>query len=269
MPTAEVNGVRLYYESTGQGPAVLFLHGYTGSGDDWRYQAPAVSRTHRAITLDYRGHRNSQAPQTEEDYSIEIFSEDVRSLLECLDVTACCLVGHSMGGFTALQFALDHPEMVKGLVLVDTSSGEFETVPGFAELRAKLDELARTEGMEAAFEYEASHNPVRVERFRKHPEFHEVTRRKMMQTSVDGYIYTARSFRKWKPVTGRLGEITAPTLIFWGDEDSAFLKPSRTLESGIRGSQLITVNGAGHNPHEEAPGIFNKALLPFLEGLAW
>ena len=211
----------------------------------------------------------SQAPAAEAEYSIPLFSEDVHALLRMLGVDRCCLVGHSMGGFISLQLALDHPDMVGALVLVDTSSGDFERAPGYAELRARLDELARNEGLEAAFEYDAANNPMRIERFRRHPELREVARQRVMSTSVDGYIYVARSFGKWRPVTDRLREIRVPTLIFWGEEDTPFLKASRTLEEAINGAELVTVAGVGHSPHEEAPALFNEKLLSFLSRVEW
>jgi pimeloyl-ACP methyl ester carboxylesterase len=267
MPILKVNNVDIYYEQSGEGEAIVFLHGYTGSSRDWANQIPLVLKNFTTIAVDHRGHGQSEAPVAEDDYSIDIFSEDVYALLRELGIDRCCLVGHSMGGFMALQFVLDHPEMVKALVLVDTSSGEWELVPGYAELRAKLDEIARNEGMEAAFEYDAANNPGRIERFTKHPELREVARQRVMNTSVDGYIYIARSFRKWKPVTGRLKEIEVPTLIFWGDEDAPFEKPSKILKDSIRGAELITVNGAGHSPHEEAADLFNEVFSSFLAKL--
>ena len=169
----------------------------------------------------------------------------------------------------ALQFVLDHPEMVKALVLVDTSSGDWDVVPGYAELRAKLDEIARAEGTEAALEYDCANNPARIERFTKHPELKEVARQRVKNTSVDGYIYVARSFGKWAPVTDRLNEINVPTLIFWGDEDAPFKRPSRMLNDSIKGSELITAHGAGHSPHEEAPDFFNDILSSFLSEVKW
>ena len=269
MPTIKVNNFDLYYEQSGSGEAVVFLHGYTGSSQDWANQVPLVARDHMTIAVDHRGHGKSEAPTAEEKYSIPLFSEDVHALLKELGVNRCCLAGHSMGGFMALQFALDHPEMVRALVLVDTSSGDFERVPGYEEMRAKLDEIARNEGMEAAFEYDAVNNQMKVEKFKKHPEMRELGRQRYMNTSVDGYIYIARSFGKWKPVTDRLGEIKAPTLIFWGDEDAPFNKPSQVLKESISGAELITVPGVGHSPHEEAPDFFNKTLLGFLAGIKW
>lgn len=269
MPHQNVNGVNIYYEQTGDGEAVVFLHGYTGSGRDWANQLPVVSKKFRALTVDHRGHGNSEAPTQEDDYSINILSEDVYALLGALGVKRCCLVGHSMGGFTALQFALDHPGMVNALVLVDTSSGEWDIAPGYAELRAKLDEIARNEGMEAAFEYDCANNPARIERFQKHPELRDVARQRVLNTSVDGYIYIARSFRKWTPVTDRLREVKVPTLIFWGDEDLPFKRPSRILRDSIAGAELITAHGAGHSPHEEVPDFFNEILSSFLSEIKW
>jgi len=264
-----VNNINLYYEQQEQGKPLLFLHGYTGSCDDWKNQVNILPPEYMSIAVDHRGHGQTEALKNEDDYSIKIFSEDVYALLRHLNIDQCCLVGHSMGGFMSLQFVLDHPDMVKALVLVDTSSGDFERAPGFDELRAKLDELARTEGLEAAFEYDAANNPIRIDRFKKHPELREITKQKVLNTSVDGYIYVARTFGRWPSVTARLPEIKVPTLIFLGEEDAGFIKASQTMKDNIPSSELVTIPGVGHSPHEEAPDLFNKALLDFLSKLKW
>lgn len=267
MPQVQLNQVHLYYETVGAGKAVLFLHGFTGSGRDWAKQTKAVQNTYQGIALDFRGHGKSEAPAEEKDYSIYLNCEDVYHLLNHLGIDRCCLVGHSMGGFTALQFVLDHPELVSGLVLVDTSSGEWDVIPGYAELRAKLDELTRTEGLEAAFAYDAANNPVRVQRFQKQPEQREIARRKTINTSVNGYIYVPRTFGKWQSVTSRLSEIKVPTIIFRGEDDLGFVKASDILKESIQGAELVVVPEAYHNPHEEAPDFFNEYFLKFLSGL--
>ena len=264
MPLANINNLNLYYESVGQGDAIVFLHGFTGSSKDWRHQMAVVKDRFQGIGLDLRGHGQSQAPNTEDGYSIYLNCDDVRGLLAHLGIDRCCLVGHSMGGFTALQFAMENPEMLWGLVLVDTSSGEWDTAPGYAELRAKLDELARSEGLEAAFEYDAQNNPARIERFEKEPEQREISRAKTLNTAVDAYIYAPRSFRKWQSVTDRLGDITVPTIIFRGEFDAGFIKASDILKERIPGSELVVVPDAYHNPHEEAPDVFNDRFMAFL-----
>jgi pimeloyl-ACP methyl ester carboxylesterase len=200
---------------------------------------------------------------------IPLLAEDILGLLDLLDIRKCCLVGHSIGGFIALQFALSHRNRLAALVLVDTSSGQFGSDPTYAKVRQKLDELARSQGLEAAFEYDAANNPMRIERFKKHPELREISRQKVLMTSVNGYICGPRAIAKWQPVTPRLSEIRVPTLIFWGDEDTAFTEAVKILEKGIAGSALVTVQGVGHNPHEEAPEVFNQALLKFLERVKW
>lgn len=264
MPVMKVNGVGINYEIHGSGETMAFLHGYTGSGRDWAGQVEYFKDRYRLITIDHRGQGGSEAPDREEDYSIEIFSRDAFELLSNLGVNNICLAGHSMGGFTALQFALDHPDMIKALVLVDTSSGSYDMSPEYDELRATIEDLARNEGLEAAFKYDAANNPVRIARFERHPEQKELARRKVMQTSVDGYIYAHRTFSRWKPVTDRLNEIKAPTLIYWGEEDAPFERPSQVLRDSIANSMLVKIPGAGHSPHEEAPDAFNSALDAFL-----
>ena len=269
MTIANINGVNLSYEVTGQGEAVVFLHGMTGSTQDWANQIPALSPKYMVVALNHRGHSQSAAPLKEEEYSVPIFANDVFCLLTRLNVQKCCLVGHSLGGFIALEFALAHQGMLTTLVLVDTSSGEFARAPNYNQMRQKLGELARSQGMEAAFEYNLANNPMMRERFQQYPELKEISRRKMLMTSVDGYIYISKAIEKWAPVTPRLSEIKVPTLIYWGDEDLGFTEAVQVLKMGITDSELITVNGVGHSPHEEAPNVFNETLLKFLDGIKW
>ena len=214
------------------------------------------------MALDYRGHGKSEAPPTASDYSLEILVQDVYGLLRHLGIARSCIVGHSMGGFIALELALRYPDLVGTLVLVDTSSGEFERVPGFAELRAKLDE-----GMEAAFEYNATHNPMTRQQFERHPELREISRQKMLRTSVDGYLFTWRAIAQWRTVTDRISEIKVPTLIVVGEEDTPFHRASQIMKESIANSKLVMIPGVGHSPHEEAAEAFNEVLVNFLDGL--
>ena len=269
MTTANINGVNLNYEIAGQGETVVFLHGMTGSTQDWVNQIRVLSPDYRVVARDMRGHGKSAAPPREKDYSIPIFTEDVFGLLKLLNIEKCCLVGHSVGGFIALQFALKHQDRLAALVLVDTAGGQIASAPGAAQLRQKLDELARSQGLEAAFEYDTTNNPSRIERFKQHPEQKEIARRKVLMTSVDGYIYCPRGSAKRETLTPRLPEIKVPTLIYCGEEDSAFTEAVQILKQGIPDSELVTVKGVGHSPHEESPEVFNEALVRFLGRVNW
>lgn len=269
MPIAKINGVSLNYEVAGEGNPILFLHGYTGSTRDWASQSAVLSPWYKIAAMDHRGMGKSEAPPQEDAYSMPIFANDVLGLFKHLNLGKACVIGHSLGGFIALDFVLAHPELVAALVLVDTSSGEYGTAPEAVALRRKLDETARAQGMDAAFEYDCAHNPVRIERFQRHPEQRELARRKLLTTPRDGYIYVAGAMSKKQNVTARLSEIKVPTLIFWGDEDTPFREPSQTMQRGIANSQMVTIHGVGHSPHEEAPLVLNDALLKFLDTIKW
>ena len=269
MSRASINSAEIHYEATGEGNAVLFHHGMTGSTEDWAKQVPLVAGKHKAIAMDLRGQGRSSAPLRVEDYSMPIFAEDIRGVLEHVGVSKACIVGHSIGGFTALEFALAHPEMVTALVLVDTSSGERGAFPGYAEFRDQLLEIMRAKGMATAFDFDCANNPQRIDRYTRHPELKDYFRPKMLRTSVDGYIGATMAMANWKWLTPRLSEITVPTIIFWGDEDAPFEKASQVIRDGIAGAELVVVHGSGHNPHEEKPGVFNEALMRFLDRIGW
>ena len=266
MPIANINGMNLNYELAGKGPAVVFLRGGNGNARDWANQVPVLSTKYKVIALDIRGHGKSEGPKSEAEYSIPIITEDVLELLNLLGIKKCCLAGHSFGGFVSLQFAVTHQDRLSGLVLVDTSSGPYgggDTKTG--QLTKKVVELAISQGMEAAFEYDARHNPERIEKFKIHPELREEARQTMLMMSVNAYIWGSRTVAKWQPVTPRLFEIKVPTMIFWGEDDIRFATAVKILETGIAGSILTKVKGVGHSPHQDAPDIFNRNLLKFLE----
>ena len=267
MPTAVVNGVKINYQLSGEGPAIILLHGFTGSHQDWALQIPVLSKKYQVVAMDHRGQGKSEAPSSPDDYSVSIFAQDVCGLLQHLGISKACVGGHSMGGFMALEFALEHPEMVAALVLVDTSSGQWERDPEYEKVRAKLKELAQTEGMEAAFEYNAAHNAMMLERFEQHPELREISRKKMLQTSVNGYVHAGDAIWNWKPVTHRLSEIKAPTLIVVGEEDVPFIKASQTMKESIANAEMVIIPEATHSPHEEAADAFNRVLMGFLDRL--
>lgn len=131
--------------------------------------------------------------------------------------------------------------------MVGTSSGPIE-IPAYAELRARLEEIALKYGMEAAFEYKAQHNPMAHKRFERFPELREIVKRRALETSLDGYIYVRRAMSRRQFLTERLGEISAPTLVVVGEEDFAFRQPCNVLTQGIPYAQLHVVPQATHSP---------------------
>jgi len=264
MPIASINGVSLHYEVFGAGRDIVLCHGLSGSHQDWAHPISALMADYRVVVMDHRGHGSSQAPSSPQAYSIGNFAQDVRSVMALAGVAGCCLGGHSMGGFIALELTLSHPHMVAALVLVDTSSGEVDMPPEHTEVRLRALELARSAGMQAAFEYVAASSPMTREYFERRPRMREVARQRAVETSVEGYVHSWRAIREWAPVTPRLSEIRVPTLVVVGEADTPFLRPARVLAEGIPNAQLVVIPGCGHSPHLEEPEAFNRALRDFL-----
>lgn len=145
MPTAQLNGIEIGYDAGGEGPAVLFTHGYQASRRMWDTQRPALEQRYRVIAWDLRGHGESGAPDDPEQYSHDLLVGDMLALLKHFEADQAVLVGHSLGGFGSLRFYLDHPDMVRALVL-------FGSGPGYRdpEARGKWNAMAEraASGME-------------------------------------------------------------------------------------------------------------------------
>jgi len=264
MPRLEINNVTLHYEVSGLGPPVLFCHGYGGSHQDWVHQVAALNRDYTVLTFDYRGHGSSDAPAVADAYSVPLLAADVLTLADALGIDKFSLAGHSMGGFVALRVALDFPSRLDSLVLVDTSAGPVD-MEDMSELQAKLEKIARADGMAAAFEYNAAHNPLALRGYRLFPWHRELARRRLLETSVDGYIYAGRALTEREDVTPRLGEIRVPTLVVVGEQDAPFRRPAEALAAGIPNARLEVIPGAAHSPNEETAPVFNALLTDFLK----
>ena len=264
MPSQRINNLELYYEVVGEGRPLVFVHGFSGNLTGWAFQIPAFAPHYQTVCLDLRGHGRSEHPTSPEAYSIDLFAADLHGLLRFLDVETCYLVGHSMGGMVALEFAFRHQEMLRALVLMDTSSGEIDRHLGVVLPRDKLEELARNQGMEAVFEFNLAHNP-QLQQLLADPELKHLYKEQFLLNSPHGYIYSGRAVEGWVPVTGRLSQIKMPTLILVGENDLPFLRPSQVLHQGIAGSELVVIPGAGHTSMAEAPEAVNQAIMDFLQ----
>jgi 3-oxoadipate enol-lactonase len=262
MPHLSIEGLDIHYKEKGQGFPIVLIHGYTGNLRNWALQVWDLTQKYRTISLDLRGHGLSVKPTRREDYSLELFAADVYGLLDALAVPECYLVGHSMGGMVAQEFMLRHPEMVRALVLVDTAADMPQDMPW--QERARLLEMARTEGMEAVFEEMAQTPPLGGQLVAENPQIIDVWREQFLMTSLEGYLYCGQAIANRRPLLDELSQIRVPTLIICGELDEPFLEPSLRMHQRIAGSELVIIAGAGHTPTLEKPLEFNQALLSFL-----
>ena len=265
MPQANVNGIEIHYRETGEGFPVVFVHGYTGNSRNWALTVPALREQFRTISVDLRGHGLSEKPASEYDYALEVMASDVYELLKALDVAECVLVGHSMGGMVSQLLVLEHPEVVRALVLVDTAA---EVPEGLLyderrKQRERLVEIAQDQGMEAVFEEQLRVTPVHPA-LKENPRYIDIWREQFLMTSREAYIAGAQGMATRRSLLQELGAITVPTLVICGEHDEPFLEPSRQMHEAIPGSELVIIPGAGHGPQMETPGEFNRVLAEFL-----
>ncbi|MBA3319632.1 MAG: alpha/beta fold hydrolase [Gemmatimonadales bacterium] len=258
-----VNGVSLEVEVRGDGPALIFIHGFPFERSIWAHQVAALDGWTR-IAPDLRGMGHSDAPDL--GYNMETYAADLAALLDLLGVDEVILVGHSMGGYIAFEFLRRWRDRVRGLVLVD-SRAEPDTVEGKRN-RDATAATAREQGAEALAETmlpkvlgtsTLDGEPATVERIRA----------MMAATPVSGIVGALGAMRDRQDSTPMLpGLAGVPTLVIVGDEDE--LTPAaqaRAMADAIPGASLVVIRAAGHVPSVERSVETTDALLAFLESL--
>jgi pimeloyl-ACP methyl ester carboxylesterase len=267
MPYAGVNGVKLYYEIEGQGPALALVHEFAGSARSWAPQVAAFRSRYRVLTYNCRGYPPSTVPGDPGAYSQDLSIEDLRRLLEHLRIEEVCLLGFSMGGGIALNFAIRHPGGVRALVLVGTGSGSEDRSTFAAAFGAVADRLEREGAAAVADDY--LRGPTRVQLLRKRPGAWERLREEFGQLSGAGLANTIRRAITRRPAVYELAEelrtLPVPTLVLVGAEDQPALKASEFLAATIPGARLQVFPRSGHMLNLEEPDRFNAAVLGFLD----
>jgi pimeloyl-ACP methyl ester carboxylesterase len=251
MPTAPVNGIDLYYESYGEGPAIVFAHGLGGSHLSWWQQVPQLSKRYRCITIDHRGF--GQSPDTPDGPGRKAFAEDLRQLLDHLGIADAYLVGQSMGGWTVLGFALAHPGRTRGLVLADTTGGiaEDDVIQGFIDKGDPPKEVSKR-GVAPDYadrEPEMAFLYGQIAGLNRPPE-----------TTMS--LLTSRDGPKAKDLAG----FKVPTLFLVGAEDVVVTPEiAHIAQRYIPDAAIEIVPGCGHSVYFEKPAVFNGILTGFFE----
>ncbi len=258
-----VNGVSLAVEVRGDGPAILFIHGYPLDHTIWTHQVAAMEGWCR-IAPDLRGMGQSDAPDL--GYSMETYAADLAQLLDLLGAREAVLVGLSMGGYVALEFVRRWRDRVRALVLVDTRA-EADT-PEARLTRDATAATAREQGAEAIAEAMLP-KVLGASTLTGAPATVERVRAMMASSPVAGIVGALAAMRDRPDSTPLLAELDGlPTLVIVGDEDE--LTPpaqSRAMAEAIPGASLVVVRSAGHLTPLERPAETTDALLAFLAGL--
>ena len=264
MPTVNVNGVNISYESHGSGYPLVFAYGLGGNTTEWEPQIPALSQHYRFIVWDPRGHGQSDSPANADQYTQEIFSQDLKGLLDHLDIQQAYVGGLSMGGGIATRFTMLNPKRVAALLVIDSASASGrDTPPDTRRMREEIIHLAESQGMEAVAEYSMKNNPNISRTATSGPEQEERIRQMYLALDPVGYAHSTRMILNAVFDPSMLEQIKTPTLVLAGQEDPA-LSACRFIHEKITGSQLVVIPDAGHLSNLDQPEPFNQAILAFL-----
>ena len=240
----------LHYDVAGDSPlTVVFTHGLGASGATWRAQVEYFSAHFRVVTWDLRGHGQSSSPAG--PLQLSGLAGDLRVIMEQVGTTRAVAVGHSAGGVIAMQFALEYPERLAGLVLVGTAS---ECNTGARRFYHELAAIAEQEGFE----------PIRKRL--------GIGTEQANLAPVDpiGLAKIARVMAGLheEPLTPRLSRIRCPTLVVVGSKDPLGVGGSVIASRNIAGSRLEIVADRGHGLFLEDPVGFNRLVGKFLQNIA-
>jgi len=254
-PTEKVAVVfsqNIHYFEAGQGPAVILLHGLGGGKEIWMASFGALAAQYHVYAIDQIGFGHSDKPLL--DYKIATFADFLQGFMQAQNIPKATLVGNSLGGWIALDFAVHHPGTVEKLVLVDSAGLPWtQAFPAdlnpssVAEMRAMLESVF--------YDKKILTDDVVLQAFTNHVRSSEAY---TIQRTMAGWA--APQFEDTK-----LASIHAPTLVVWGRQDVLIpLVSGEKLRDGIPGATLVLIEECGHAPEIEKPVEFNRALLEFL-----
>jgi pimeloyl-ACP methyl ester carboxylesterase len=262
------DGINLYFEETGAGTPVLFVHEFAADLRGWEPQLRFFGRRHRCIAYNARGYPPSAVPTEVEAYSQARAAADAIAVLDHCGIESAHVVGISMGGFCALHVGLRHPQRARSLVVAGCGYG--------AQPNQQERFRAENEVTAAAFETEGSPKtaaryalgPTRVQFQNKDRRGWEEFAGQLAEHSAVGSALTLRGVQMRRPslygLVGELRQLQVPTLIVTGDEDEGCLEPNIMLKRTIASSALAVLPRTGHACNLEEPELFNRLVADFL-----
>jgi len=269
------DGVKLYYEESGAGIPIVFVHEFAGDYRAWEPQVRYFARRYRCIAYNARGYPPSDAPPDVARYSQDRARDDIRAVLDALEIDKAHIVGLSMGGFATLHFGFTYPARARSLVIAGAGYG---AAPDKREQFAAEAEAAASKfeaGMaQAAAGYALG--PTRVQFQNKDARGWKEFADQLAEHSVAGSANTLRGVQKRRPslfdLADKMKTITAPTLIMTGDEDWPCLEPGLLMKRNIPTAGLVVMANCGHAINLEEPAAFNAHLADFFHAVdagAW
>ena len=264
MTRVDVGGLTLNVEVAGQGPPVVLLHGFTGSTNGWAPTVEALSEQFTVLAMDIVGHGKSDAPAAVERYRMATAADDLVALLRKAGYDRACWLGYSMGGRTALQVAVRHPEAVSSLILEGGSPGlatEEERVARVASDEA-LAQRIEEGGLEAFVAYWEAIPLFGTQSVA----LRDALRPGRLACSVTGLTNSLRGMGTGSQdaLHDRLHKVRVPTLLLAGALDIKFAGIAAEMARALPDAKMHLIEGGGHAAHLEQPDSFHRSVLEFL-----
>jgi pimeloyl-ACP methyl ester carboxylesterase len=262
------DGVKLYYEEAGSGVPIVFVHEFAGDYRSWEPQVRYFSRRYRCIAFNARGWPPSDVPEDVAMYSQARACDDIRSVLDALQIDKAHVVGCSMGALATLHFGLTYPARSRSLLVAGAGYG---SEPSEREkFRAEAVVIAgklEKDGM-AAFAEVYAHGPTRVQYENKDPRGFAEFKTMLAEHSAKGAANTQLGVQRKRPsvfdLEEKLSASRVPMLIATGDEDWPCLLPNVFIKQTCPTAALLVIPNSGHAINIEEPAAFNAALADFL-----
>jgi pimeloyl-ACP methyl ester carboxylesterase len=262
------DGVKLYYEETGSGIPVVFVHEFAGDYRSYEMQMRHFGQRYRCIAYNARGYPPSDVPKDGERYSQDRARDDIRAVLDALKIEKAHVVGLSMGGFAALHFGFTYPDRARSIVVAGCGYGAApDQRAQFAEeAEAAAKQFEQQTMAKAAEGYGLG--PTRVQFQNKDPRGWREFVDQLQQHSTEGAARTMRGVQKRRPslfdLVDKMKTMTVPTLVMTGDEDWPCLEPALLMKRTIPTAALVVMPNAGHTINLEDPDAFNRHIADFI-----
>lgn len=259
MPTLRVRDIDMYYEVSGEGDPLLFLHGLGSSTRDWEYQVPVFSKKYKVITVDARGHGRSDKPAG--PYSVAQFAADIAEFIRMMKTGPVHIASLSMGGVIAFQLAVDYPDLIRSMCI--TNAGPELLLPRLKDKFMLFTRLfiVRVLGMRMVGRKLAG------EMFpHKHQEeFKKKLIDRWAENDKGAYHDTIKALVGWS-VADRIGRITCPVLVIRGEFDETPLEVTDAQLARMPNAKKVVIKDSRHATPVDSIDEFNRLLMEFLPG---
>ena len=265
------DGVRLYYDESGSGTPIVFVHEFGGNWQSWEPQMRHFSRRHRCVSFAARGYPPSDVPEDVERYSQARAAADIVAVMDAAQIERAHVVGLSMGGFAALHLGLDHAARALSLVVAGAGYGAEKQFEQYFR-NVSLEVAAQFERQGSArFAETYALGASRVQFQNKDPRGWREFADLLARHSAIGAANTMRGVQARRPslydLEDRLRVMKVPTLVMVGDEDDHCLQPGLFLKRILPACGLAMLPKSGHTLNLEEPALFNQLVDDFLQSV--